>query len=501
MAVSSGLRKRLIVAAALVGAFGLLVGYAHWYVHDLETGDVAWSAPTAYGRTDADQVEIVVVAGRIYTYDRRRLVIRDLRTGRPIAVTNPAGFQPQVAGGCRPAARYDPRRRGAYFSFSPSGKLLICPMQTARRDAIANAGPQAYVGDGGQVALFNAARHRLAFYSRDGKELWNHDGGPVGTPLAIGADGGLDVISCHGTSCDTVHYDDAGHVTARTARRSRNLARAATIDSPGRSPYAAEPILIRVPPVPIDIDGHSTYQLRDGRRWGTAVATTDGHTLAQVGDLLVGLSRRGGTCVFAAVRSGRPAWTTSTPCPGLGTPALTVFAHRLYAYTDDGKWGRNGGAAVVSTDLDGVRAVHTYIRRPIPPNQGDFRVEPAPRVLIISTDREAVAYSPTTGAELWQLDLHHNSGYTDDAGHHENVGPSGAIVELVRDTRPPWPQLAIGRDTPPRTLSLLDPVTGDTLASVGTSRWQAGASYGTADGAVIVIDGDRIRLVRPGGGR
>lgn len=439
MAVSPGVRKTVTVVAALICVCGLVVGFAHWRVHELETGDVVWTAP-AFEEPDT----AVVVGGRIYTYAHDRLVIRELRTGRRIAVTNEIGFR-------------------------------------------------AYVGDGGQVAIEDLAGHRLAFYSRDGKELW-HRTGVVETPAAIGTDGGLDVIGCDGDKhCRTTHYDAAGRMTGRTARHSPDFAQAATI---GSLTFGPDQGVVRVPPVPIDIEGDRARELRGGRAWGPAVATADDHALAQVGDLLVGLSRRRGTCVFEAVRSGKRAWTTSTPCPDLGFPTLAVFAHRLYAYNST-----DNGYDVVTTDLGGERAAGMHIQAAAPAKGDRRELWPTPSTLVLVTTGAVAGYTPDSGKKLWERELRRDSADPLDDSHKlfPAVTVSGEVIDVSGDTRPPWPQLALGHDTPSTTHTFIDPATGDTTAELAVP-WGARVS-GTDDGGAVVFGDHRVRLVSPGGGR
>ncbi|MDQ4112312.1 MAG: hypothetical protein M3306_14620, partial [Actinomycetota bacterium] len=216
-------------------------------------GDVVWHAEVG-GGVD----ETVVVRDRIYTYQDDVLTIRALASGKMIAED-----------------RLD--------------------------------GNWARVGDGGDVAVLGIAR--IAMYDRDGNQVWAKELDDLHMPIAISSDGQLDAIRCsESDKCVLVHFDSTGTMTSRTPRRALDLGSPAVI---GTSTFDDDQIVQRVPTVPVDIDPktHSAYQVRDGKRWGSPVGVMDEHAAAQVGDLLVGVSRKDGTCTFTAVRSGVKEWT------------------------------------------------------------------------------------------------------------------------------------------------------------------------------------------------
>ncbi|MFJ2759546.1 hypothetical protein ACIO3S_28380 [Nocardioides sp. NPDC087217] len=436
MAVSSGAKKTLISVAVLVAACALIVGIAHWRAHDLVAGDVAWHVEISDGGDEA-----VVVRDRIYTYEDDVLTIRELSSGREIAED--------------------------YLD-----------------------GTWARVGDSGDVAVVSI--DGLAMYDRSGDQVWHQTLDDLHMPIAISTDGELDAVRCaEDEGCTLVHFDAAGTITSSTSRESLDLGIPAVV---GVTTLDDSRLVQRVPTVPVDIDPEtrSAFQVRNGKRWGAPVAVMDDHVAAQVGDLLVGMSRKDGTCTFSAVRAGVRAWTTSTPCPDLGFPIVDVFANRIYVTNLSGR-----AYDVVTADLEGRRASAFQVEVD-PASESDDRqlLKPAPdAVVLIQSDRIA-AFSPT-GKRLWSQDLDRRSrGSVDESKRlYPGVAVSGPIIDRFENGPDGVAGLAIGRKLPAYTHTFVDSGSGEETARLAAPY--GSVPYGLDDGRVLMLGNDDMWLVSP----
>ena len=435
MAVSSGATKALISGAVAIAVCALVVGIAHWRAHDLVAGDVVWHAEVG-GSVD----ETVVVRDRIYTYQDDVLTIRDLASGKMIA---------------------EDRLDGTW----------------------------ARVGDSGDVAVLGIAR--IAMYDRDGNQMWAKELDDLHMPIAISPDGQLDAIRCsESDKCVLVHFDSSGTVTSRTPRRALDLGSPAYI---GTDTLDDSQLVQRVPTVPVDIDPktRSAYQVRDGKRWGSPVGVMDEHVAAQVGDLLVGVSRKDGICTFAAVRSGVQAWTTTTPCPDLGFPKIEVFADRIYLTNLS-----RGAYDVVTSDLEGRRASTFRVETGMTSESDRQLLEPTPSgVVLIQTDRIS-AYS-TTGKRLWTNALSRNSRDALDESKrlYPGIAVSGPVVDRFENGPSGLASLAIGRKVPAYTHTFISSRTGEETSQLAAPY--GSVPYGLDDGRVLVLGSDDMWLVAP----
>lgn len=435
MAVSPSAKKALIAVGVLVGVGALLVGIGHWRAHDLIAGDVVWHAEISGGVDEA-----VVVRDRIYTYQDDVLTIRDLATGKSIA---------------------EDRLDGTW----------------------------ARVGDGGDVAVVDTVR--IAMYDRDGNQVWSKDLDHLHMPIAISPDGQLDAIRCsESEKCVLVHFDASGTVTSRTPRQSLGLGSPAFI---GAETLDDSRLVQRVPTIPVDVNPNtrSAYQVRDGKRWGSPVGVMDEHVAAQVGDLLVGVSRKDGTCTFAAVRSGVPAWTTTTTCPDLGFPKVEVFSDRIYLTNPS-----DGAYDVVTSDLEGRRA--TAFRVDTGPTSESDRqlLEPTPDAVVLTQTDRISAYS-TTGKRLWSEKLTRNSRDVLDESTrlYPGIAVSGPVVDRFENGPGGLAGLAIGRKVPAYTHTFISSGTGEESSQLAAPY--GSVPYGLEDGRVLVLGSDDMWLVSP----
>ncbi|GGR73103.1 hypothetical protein J2S40_000911 [Nocardioides luteus] len=435
MAVSSGAKKALVLAGALIGVAALLVGIGHWRAHDLVAGDVVWHA-----EVDQGSHESVVVGDRVYTYGKGVLSIRDLSDGRTIAEE--------------------------YVD-----------------------GTWALVGDGGHVAVVSI--EQITVLDRDGAQMWQRRFDDLHNPFAISRDGELDAVACAEKTCSTVHLDAAGTETSRAVqRRSPRLERPASI---GNGTIDDDRVR-RIPAFTTDVDPktHTVREVRDGRPVGTPIRLMDDHVAAQVGDLLVGVDREDGICTFTATQAGDPAWETSTSCPELGFPYVDVFADRIYLSdrTDQ-------TVEVVTTDLDGREANSFSIDAGEPSDARRTELTPTPDAVVLTLTDRVVAYSPTSGKKLWTEKLPKTSRAILDESKriHPGVSVDGPVVDVYSNAPEPLAALALGRDVPSYTHSFIDAVSGEVTAELA-APWGSRV-HGLDDGRVLVVASDDMWLVSP----
>lgn len=434
MAVSPGAKKALIAVGVLVGVGALLVGIGHWRAHDLTAGDVVW-----HTTVDHDADEAVVVRDRIYTYDDDQLTIRDLETG----------------------------------------KVLAEEVQD---------GTWAHIGDGGHVVT--VSNEQIAVYDRDGEQAWQRAMDDLYHPIAISEDGQLDTVVCDKKACSTVHFDASGQETSRTPRLSPDLATPAYI---GHGTFEDTRIR-RVPTIPTDIDPktHTIQQVRDGKPLGDPIRLVDDHTAAQVGDLLVGVSRENGTCTFTATRAGTPAWMTSTPCPDLGFPDVDVFANRIYLnnHSDD-------AYDIVTADLDGRRATSFQVKTGPTAEPDRTRLSPTPDAVVLTLTDQISAYSPTNGRRVWAEELTRNSRDVLDESKrlYPGIEVSGPVVDRFENGPGGLADLAIGRKVPAYAHTFIASGTGEETSQLAAPY--GSVAHGLEDGRVLVLGSDDIWLVSP----
>ena len=435
MAVSSGATKALISGAVAIAVCALVVGVAHWRAHDLVAGDVVW-----HTEIDRDASEAVVVRDRIYTYEDDQLTIRDLGTGKTVA------------------EEYQD-------------------------------GTWAHIGDGGHAAVVDI--ESIAMYDRDGREAWHQRMDDLYLPIAISRDGQLDAIACpeKGT-CITVHFDASGRETSRTRRESPDLWTPAFI---GTDSFEDHPSVQRAPTIPTGTDSKQSaaFQVRDGKPFGPSVEVMD-DVAAQVGDLLVGMTRKDGTCTFDAVRAGEQAWTSSTPCPDLGYPKVDVFTNRIYVTNPSGD-----AYDVVTADLEGRRATSFRVRTGPSSESDRTQLSPTSDAVVLALTDQVSAYSPTTGKRLWTKKL--NRASHDALEKTKKIYPgievSGPVIDQYENAPQALAGLAVGRDVPAYTHTYIDAASGKESAELAAPYGVA--SLGLDDGRVLVLGDDDLWLVAP----
>lgn len=423
---------------ALVSA--ALVGVGHWRIHRLQTADVGWSAPSIEG-------EVAVVGRRAYVFDRAsgQIAIHRLSDGRSRIIEVPGTIR---------------------MALGESGEFATASL------------------DG-----------RLAFYSPDGHEEWARRISTTPTVTAVG-DGDLAYRTCTRRRCTLSHLAATGKVDWR--RPSRRVGGAAGVLL-GEDVLAASPSdLSVVPSFPIEVTGQTAVQIRGGSPLGRSVTYTGSVGLVQYADVLIGISRRGATCSYQAVRAGEPLWHTSLDCSVLGAPfhpsfdAPTVYRDRLFVSYD----GRRGVARVASIDTatgrarlldvgplgsDSTSARHLYL---------------LPQAIVRQDGRHLTGLSVSTGRPVWRTSA---KGGSDDPldGHRliPAVEASDGTIATKAETPRLWAGLALGRDTPADTSTFLDPRTGGVVAHLAARRQYS--VTGVGDGRALVLADARMYLVDP----
>ena len=413
-------RRILTVLGVLVLVCGLVVGYAHWHLHRLETADVAWSTPLDHGG------DVVVAAGRVYTYDARGFQVTRLADGKKL-----------TSEGASDAAMF--------------------------------------VGDDGHFAVAN--QYRLTFYTPDGRKLWDRRQDPAyryaNVPVAIGSDT-VTYRSCtqHGrdTSCTlrAVDQDGKNIWTSPTTRLPSFPVRHHEVLRQDDAGEAASPVLQTIPSVPITERRGRLVQLDDaGHPTGGSIAAD--HATA-VGDLMIESTRSGATCLYRGMRGGQVVWTGKAACPGTGEiQDIIAFRNRMYVgYDRDPDSVMNHPQHMVSVDLtDGDTHVFGRGWSALLAQPDETRIA-APDVIVEQGRHTLTGRSPATGKKLWSrsFDEDELSYPTSDGkgSRYSTVRASAGTVSTYSQHVGVWRRLAVGTQSPENVLKLLDPRTGETTA-------------------------------------
>lgn len=306
--------------------------------------------------------------------------------------------------------------------------------------------------------------------------------------MAVSSGATKALVSVGVLACVGAQFDVSGRVTSRTSRGSTDLWTPVVI---GVDTFEEHPSVRRVPTIATGIDPtkRSAFQVRDGEPFGPAVEVTD-DVAAQVGDLLVGMARKDGTCHFTATRAGRRAWTTSTPCPDLGYPKVEVFTDRIYVTNPSGD-----AYDVVTADLEGRRATSFRIETGPTSEEDRTQLSPTPDAIVLTLTDQIAAYSPTTGKRLWSEKLSRTSDGASDGTEkvYPGIEVSGPIVDRYGNGPQALATLAIGRDVPAYTHTYLDATSGEESAELAAPYGVS--SLGLEDGRVLVLGDDDIWLV------
>lgn len=428
----AGRRRRTAVkVVAGAGVLGVvtaaLVGGARWRMHDLEAGDVARSWPGVGSLHGAP----VVVGGAAYVLGGGRVTIIPLDGGRPVTIDD-------------------------YGT------------------------TQAAVGDSGDVVTVTA--DHAALYDRSGAKRWSVDGG-YGTTVAAIGDGDATLASCPAKSCELTHVDADGRIDARTS--SDQAMQSAYVDAPFTDPDDRARGVVRVPSTAAAVRDGRAVLVKDGHPLGAAVPIDDDAAPVQARDVLVGLSHRGHTCHYEAVRAGAPLWSTDVDCTGLSErygfdyPDEWVFGDRLLV-----AYGRIDAARsrVVVISLADGKAATPRLNRLFGASATTGFTRDA---IVRRQHRKLTAYAPTTGRRLWTKEL--------SSASSDSVTVGDGVVSYRSELSGLWPSLAFDRTAPRTSTAFLDARTGDQFAKVLSTR-DADAS-GAAPGRALLVTDDRIRLV------
>jgi hypothetical protein len=217
----------------------------------------------------------------------------------------------------------------------------------------------------------------------------------------------------------------------------------------------------------------------------------DEHTAAQVGDLLVGASRKDGICTFAAVRSGVPEWTTTTTCPDLGFPKVEVFADRIYLSNHS-----EGAYDVVTSDLEGRRASAFRVDSRTTSESDRQLLDPAPDGVVLTQTDRISAYS-ATGKRLWTKKMSRNSRDVLDKSKklYPGIVVSGPVVDRFENGPGGLADLAIWRNVPAYTHTFISSETGEETSQLAAPY--GSVPYGLDDGRILVLGSDEMWLVSP----
>jgi hypothetical protein len=202
------------------------------------------------------------------------------------------------------------------------------------------------------------------------------------------------------------------------------------------------------------------------------------------------MSRKDGTCHFAATRAGKRAWTSSTPCPDLGYPKVEVFTDRIYVTNPSGD-----AYDVVTADLEGRRATSFRIETGPTSEKDRVQLSPTPDALVLTLTDQIAGYSPTTAKRLWSQKLSRTSHDASDETKrlYPGVEVSGPVIDRYGNATGSLATLAVGRDVPAYTHTYLDAGSGEKSAELAAPYGVS--SIGLEDGRVLVLGDDDIWLV------
>lgn len=437
-------RRPASILAAVVAAGALVVGLAHWKMHALQTGDVAWSTPAIQG-------EVTVAAGRIYTFDDLdALTVTRLSDGKRLA--DPPAFEES----------------------------------------------NMYVGSSGWFATVSFARSRLTFYSPDGEPQWERplDKGEsaLQPPHAIG-DGFIVYRDCVDDDCALRSVDASGRLQWTTPVPRGAQIRPYAHGENGDQTEATRPgaHLRRVPSVATVSRGGRLFALDDsGRPRGTSIAAKESTVIR---DLMVESTRSGSECAYRAVRNGTEAWRTSVPCPGVGgTYTALAMPQRLYVRY----FGKDDGDVdtMVSVDLEDGSAHALDFAWHEFDDKTTEAVYVGPDVIVRQKGESVTGIDPDTGKQRWKrtFDKHHRSFGDKSVPSYVGIEVLDGAVSVIGKHAGFWRAAAIGRDLPLRYVRMLDPRTGDTRTQLLQESLYTSVGLGDGQGTLVIADDQLFRL-------
>lgn len=436
--------RRLSVLGGLVLVCGLIVGYAHWRVHRLQTADVAWSTPVDYKGTTA------VAGGNAYIFN------------------DFVGFQ---------VVRLS------------DGKSRVS--KHAGDDA-----SQLYVGRSGWFAIRGVYGHpKITFYSPDGKERWARMPKTPGefdmAPVAIG-DGTIQFVECtKAKTCRLVSVDGSGKELwayegasgrAFTADNQESLDEEDIYHPDGHR-------VSRLPSVPVVGEhGRVTALDEQGRPHGESISATEATI---VGDTLLEIAPGPG-CRYRAVRDGVEVWRSSIPCsPKQRVWSVLAYPGRVYVtYEGDHR-------DMVAVDLTDGHA--QQLGDSISPFNGKtLRATYAgPTAVVRQHKGRVTGIDPRTGKKLWERSFDKHSDDADpDADVYPGVTALDGRVSVITTYTGFWHWASFGRDKPLNLVTMLDPRTGKTTAHLLQKYLYTAVGLGPDKGTLVLADERLFRLDR-----
>ena len=425
-------RQILTALVALVLICGVVVGYAHWHVHRLESADVAWSAPLDY------EGETTVAAGNAYVFDNFDGfdVIR-MSDGKTLASQLDSEALSMFVGRSGWFVTVSQQSRPTMTFYSPTGKKMW--QRAVHRGEPVQWIPQS-IGDGTITYRDCATRGscRMTSLDRTGRQLWSVDSLP-GVRLGVE----------HRENRDQVEVN-------RGEARLQVLPTVAVVNRAGR----------------VTALGH------DGLPTGESIDATDsilvGHTLVEV-------ARDGDSCAYRGVRAGKEIWRTTADCSRMaGVSNVLAYPRRIFV-SYDRKDGTSPGMVSIRLS-DGHTHVHTKAWLGFDPATRTSR-SVGEDVIVDQRKGRLTGIDPDTGDTMWHRTFSSKTGTP-------AVYVSKGAVAVLSSNSGFWRAMALRRDQGNDVVTIIEPRSGDVSARLLQESLTSTVGLGSAS-AMIGLDGGR----------
>ncbi len=282
------------------------------------------------------------------------------------------------------------------------GRLYVTDFDTIHVLPL-DGGPQLHVDDldYGELRLGEDGRFvtnkqgTLTVWSADGKPTWTVT--TTSLPRSIGPEG-VSTVECREreTDCAVVMWQDGAESWRWPWPKGAEYQRSTYRGS-------EEPELVVLPPVAAGPRPWATVPLRDGKPWGEDVPVPRGVGPAHVGDVAVSLHSDGSECVVTSLRAGGTPRESRVDCEGVNLTWVRPIAYpdAVVIRLPAGEVNR----IVTVPIVDGEPGEASVVETPDAARGDGRFVSVTPQAVVVEEPDEVRALSPTTGDVLWTREL------------------------------------------------------------------------------------------------